>query len=271
MGNHIKVSFKDINEDQLHILLALLGNIGFDGFEESDNALTAYIKEEAFDAKKLEEISIQNKVLYVTSLEKEQNWNAVWESNFQPVIVNDFVAVRASFHEPITGVAHEIIITPKMSFGTGHHATTWMMMEQMGKLNFADKTVFDFGAGTGILAILAEKLGASVVVAIDNDDWSIHNAEENFSMNDCHKIILQHKDTAEMQQHFDIILANINKNIILYNLSFLVKQLNTGGFLLISGLLKDDEKDILHELAKYPVHHIHTQHKDKWITILLTA
>lgn len=271
MGNYIRISFKDINEDQLHLLVALLENIGFDGFEENENALTAYIKEEAFDAKRLEKIAKQCNASYTTSLEKEQNWNAVWESNFQPVIVNDFVAVRASFHEPVAGVAHEIIITPKMSFGTGHHATTWMMLEQMSKLDFTDKTVFDFGAGTGILAILAEKLGASVVIAIDNDEWSIRNAKENFSTNGCHRIILQHHDTAEMQQHFDIILANINKNIILTNLSFLVSQLNAGGFILLSGLLKDDEADILNELKKYPVTHVYTQHKDKWIAILLTA
>ncbi len=116
---------------------------------------------------------------------EETNWNQVWESNFDPVIVDDFVAVRAHFHEPIKNVQHEIVITPKMSFGTGHHATTYMMMQQMRELDFAGKNVFDFGTGTGVLAILAEKLGAQKVIAIDNDDWSIENADENVKRNNC--------------------------------------------------------------------------------------
>ena len=125
------------------------------------------------------------KFIFKETLIPEANWNQVWESNFDPVIVDDFVAIRADFHEPVKGVSLEIIITPKMSFGTGHHATTYMMIEQMRELDFTGKSVFDFGTGTGVLAILAEKLGANKVIAVDNDEWSIENAEENFEKNNC--------------------------------------------------------------------------------------
>jgi ribosomal protein L11 methyltransferase len=135
--------------------------------------------------------------------------------------VDHFVAVRADFHEPIKDVKYEIIITPKMSFGTGHHATTYMMMEQMRDANFTDKIVFDFGTGTGVLAILAEKMGAKKIMAIDSDEWSIENANENIKRNNCTAIELQLTNTADVKSEFDIILANINKNIILENLELL--------------------------------------------------
>ena len=183
----------------------------------------------------------------------ETNWNAVWESNFQPVLVDDFVAVRADFHESIAGVKHEVIITPKMSFGTGHHATTHMMIQQMQAIDFTSKAVFDFGTGTGILAILAEKLGAAAIMAVDNDDWSITNTAENLERNSCRKVELKKVDTAEGEGRYDVILANINKNVILDNLSSLIKQLASGGNLLLSGLLEADETDILTATGKFPL------------------
>ena len=121
--------------------------------------------------------------IYKYSIIEDKNWNEEWESQLQPVTINNFAGIRASFHEPLKNVEHEIIITPKMSFGTGHHATTFLMVEQMEKINFKNKTVLDFGTGTGILAILAEKLGAASVLAIDYDEWSINNALENIEAN----------------------------------------------------------------------------------------
>ncbi|MDE3254265.1 MAG: 50S ribosomal protein L11 methyltransferase, partial [Bacteroidota bacterium] len=164
-------------------LIAELSQIGFDGFEESADQLTAYIDLEHFEEKELNIILNKYDLKYSKSILNKQNWNQLWESNFEPVQVDDFVGVRADFHPPFVDVQHELIITPKMSFGTGHHATTYLVMQLMRDLDFTGARVFDFGTGTGILAILAEKLGASRVLAVDNDDWCIRNAAENILVN----------------------------------------------------------------------------------------
>jgi ribosomal protein L11 methyltransferase len=148
--------------------------------------LLAYFNEEDFPSYDVQ--SLLNGYNFQSNTIPEQNWNEEWEQNFQPVVVDDFCAVRAHFHAPISTVKHEIIITPKMSFGTGHHATTYMMMQQMQNIDFNNKSVFDFGTGTGILAILAEKCGAKEIIAIDNDEWSYKNAEENLEMNSVKKL-----------------------------------------------------------------------------------
>src|SRR5205809_7074705 len=140
----------------------------------------------------------------------EQNWNSIWEENFQPVIIQNAVAIRAHFHQPITTVQHEIIITPKMSFGTGHHATTYLMLEQMTSIDFAGKSVLDYGTGTGVLSIYAEKLGAAAITAIDNDEWSINNAAENIQQNNCKKINLALGNKPPAKHIYQVELANIN-------------------------------------------------------------
>jgi ribosomal protein L11 methyltransferase len=251
MNNYIQISFKNIQAGQKDILIARLADAGYDGFEETGTTLDAFIAEENFDKSGLEDLTAIYKVGFTKTEIKSENWNKVWESNFHPVVVDDFVAVRADFHEPIIDVEYEIIITPKMSFGTGHHATTNMMMRQMRTIDFKNKSVFDFGTGTGILAILAHKSGAASVTVIDNDEWSIENAEENFQKNNCDSIVLKQRDTALTGQTFDIILANITKNIILENFSILSQQLNKNATLLLSGLLEDDEEDIVKESSKY--------------------
>ena len=195
----------------------------------------------------------------------EQNWNALWESNFQPVIINNTVAVRAHFHQPIKNVEHEIIITPKMSFGTGHHATTYMMVEQILKLDVRNKTVFDFGTGTGLLAVLAEKLGAAHIVAIDNDEWSINNASENILQNNCTKVELILKHQPPGNKKFDIVLANINKNVIEENFEILANLLSNNGCLILSGLLETDEPDILLRSSKYNIRFTQSCNRNNWL------
>jgi len=210
---------------------------------------------------------LKDYVFHFTTLPK-QNWNAVWESNFEPVVVDDFCAIRAEFHKPIQNVQHEIIITPKMSFGTGHHATTYMMIQQMRNISFIDKKVFDFGTGTGILAILATKLGAASVTAIDNDEWSIKNAEENFEKNNVHSICLYQSSTVS-EKNFDIILANINRSVLEQYSSTLVNLLSSQGVLLVSGLLKEDEPfivELFDELTLY-----NSQQNQNWISLLFTT
>ena len=265
MDNYIQITFSNLKADEPEILIAVLSDLNYSGFEETENGLLAYIKETDFDSERLKWIAEHYQMHYSTALVEAQNWNALWESNFEPVVVNDFVAVRANFHPPFKDVRHEIIITPKMSFGTGHHATTWMMMNEMSALDFKNKTVFDFGTGTGILAILAEKLGASNIVAIDYDEWCIANSLENIEKNNCACIELLKADSAAMNRKFDIILANINKNVILDNAALLVQQLNPDGILLLSGLLNEDEAEILSNVYLSSLQHSSTNRKAQWI------
>ncbi len=253
------------SQETKELLIAELAEIGYEGFEELEGELNAFIPAEAFDNNSLENLLKNYSLTYSKSTIEKQNWNAVWESNFEPVSVGDFVGVRAEFHAPFEGVAHEIVITPKMSFGTGHHATTYMVMQLMREIDFVGKTVFDFGTGTGILAILAKKLGAREVLAADNDDWCIENAAENIMINQVQNIVVQKVNTAEINKQFNIVIANINKNIILDNLQYLAKDLQAGGEVLLSGLLKEDEEDILTACAKMGWKHHLTLERKGWI------
>jgi ribosomal protein L11 methyltransferase len=175
------------------------------------------------------------------------------------------VAVRATFHPTVAGVDTEIIITPKMSFGTGHHATTWMMMDMMFGLNCKGKTVLDFGTGTGILAILAEKLGASRVHAIDNDPWCIENARENIALNECQSITLSQAEVLPSDKRYDIVLANINKNFLLENREKLVNLVQKGGSLLLSGILAEDRVDIENSYLPIAGQPITFRERNNWI------
>jgi ribosomal protein L11 methyltransferase len=245
MNGYIQISFQDIPPEQIAMLVAILSEKGFEGFEETGKGLNAFIPEYNYDDQLLQQLMPGPLPVFIKTTIPSQNWNRQWESNFNPVVIDNFVAVRAEFHEPFTTVEHEIIITPKMSFGTGHHATTGMMIRQMKEIDFKGKAVFDFGTGTGILAILAEKLGARHVIAIDIDDWSIENAIENFQRNGSVLIDLKKADRIAGTEGFDIILANITKNIILENFRLMSQHLNKNGILLLSGLLAGDLDDIL--------------------------
>lgn len=264
MCNYCELSILSAKSLQ-EVLIAELLAIGFDGFEESAGLLKAYIPEADFIEQELNILLNKYDVKYSKSVIKKQNWNKLWESNFTPVQVADFVGVRAAFHPPFTGVAHEIIITPKMSFGTGHHATTYSVMQLMRELDFRGASVFDFGTGTGILSILAEKLGASRVWAVDNDDWCIENASENSLINHCKYIDIQKVDIVSTTEKFQIILANINKNIIMDNIHFLKQSLIEGGQLILSGLLKEDEADIRAACFLLGLAHKTTVERNGWI------
>jgi len=251
MADYIKIEFEHLNSEQKGIIIALLSEMNYEGFEEDDDVLKAFIPFAQYDENNLKALCKDQKLSFSIIKLENKNWNAHWESNFHPVIINHsanetpWVGIRADFHEPIRNVAHELIITPKMSFGTGHHATTSLMIRMMSRLNFPGKTVLDFGTGTGILAILSERLGASKIIAIDNDDQSIKNAGENFVSNNCSRIYLSEASTVNVDINFDIILANIIKGVILDNLSGFTRQMVEGGVALLSGLLADDEQEVL--------------------------
>ncbi|HEV7620131.1 MAG TPA: 50S ribosomal protein L11 methyltransferase [Flavisolibacter sp.] len=252
-------------EPEQEILISQLSDLGAAGFEQTDDTLIAYFDENNFNSYELKEALKSFK--YNIQNIPEQNWNKVWESNFEPVNIEDFCSVRAAFHKPVPGIKYEIIITPKMSFGTGHHATTYMMIGQMSRMNFSHKQVFDFGTGTGILAILAEKLGAENVHATDIDEWSITNAIENIKINSCNKITPEQSAILPAGP-FDIILANINRNIILAYLGELKDSLKVHGSLLLSGLLKSDEEDIVSACKQNQLSFVKQLERSGWISLL---
>ena len=262
--NSIQISI-EANEEQQEILISQLSELAVEGFEQTDNYLVAYFNEKTFKSFEVNEL-LKGYTLTTKTIE-EKNWNEEWESNFQSVIVDKFCAIRAEFHKPITDVKHEIIITPKMSFGTGHHATTYMMIEQMREINFSNKTVFDFGTGTGILSILAEKSSASKIIAIDIDEWSIANARENIERNNCSKISVN-LSAQIPHENFEIILANINRNVILDYLPQLNKHLKSNCWLLLSGLLVSDEDVIREACNNENLEFLRRTERSNWISLL---
>ena len=291
---YIQIEFDFNNQEQFDMLVAELADLGFEGFNEEEleqkqndgveltNGLgigaghcKTFMLADKFEKEQVQDeldiIFNKHGLKYSKSIIKEQNWNAVWESNFDPVRVGNFVGIRAHFHPTFDPpVEYEIHITPKMSFGTGHHATTFSVMQLMQGMDFQSKTVYDFGTGTGILAILAEKLGAKKVLAVDNDDWCIENAEEN-SFNNASKVITIEKVASALQsQQFDIVIANVNRHIIEANMDELTLVGKPGGILVLSGILIEDQSDIV-ELAHTKGWKLQqAQPLNGWVSLLFT-
>ena len=271
MSTTIQVSIDVADEAVKDIMIAELADLGFDGFEETETGLFSYIDSAKFGVEVtsgLANLASRHGATYTSKAIEKQNWNALWESNFEPVLVDDFVGVRANFHAPFNGqVEHDIIITPKMSFGTGHHGTTYSVMQLMRGIDFKGQSVFDFGTGTGLLAILAHKLGAGDILAVDNDDWCIENASENIIVNNAQSIEIHKVDNAKLNKKFSIIIANINKNIILDNLAFIAEATVPGGVVLLSGLLVEDEPEIEAACIALGWKHQETRTRNNWIAL----
>jgi ribosomal protein L11 methyltransferase len=256
-----------IPAEQQDELIALLCALGYEGFEQTDNHLIAYIPPQNFVLEELNNLlSNYNLTASLSTIEKT-NWNAVWESNFQPIQIGNHIGVRADFHPPFIGVTHELIITPRMSFGTGHHATTALMLEAMLAIPLQDKRVLDFGTGTGILGIFAARLGAKTIVGIDNDTWCIENAADNCTMNRV-QMDIQLAEVPQPNQTFDIVLANINLHIIQANLPALRSNLTEQGVLLLSGLLSQDEIAVHESCLAVGLQLDSKNEKNGWISLL---
>lgn len=245
MTKYTEIKFEGISEINKEILIATLPEFGFNGMEETENGLISYGDQQLVNMEELRAFTNNNGLVFQEKTIEEENWNALWESNFDPVVIPGKIHVRAHFHPKLDGIEHEILITPKMSFGTGHHATTRMMMKCMLDMDFSEKSVIDFGTGTGILAILAEKLKAKSIEAIDNDEWSITNVEENITSNQCSKINISLGINLDLLGQGDIILANINKSVLIEHAKSIDSHLNSPGILVLSGLLQADYDDIL--------------------------
>jgi ribosomal protein L11 methyltransferase len=265
--NYIQISL-EADQDQRNILIALLDEAGFEGFEEKDAALLAFIPQERFEPSSLDGILAPFGIMPEVEIVEKRNWNIDWESNFSPVIVKDFCTVRAEFHDIKVDTPYEIIITPKMSFGTGHHATTRLMMALMSRMDIKGQKVLDFGTGTGILAVLADKLGAAAVLGIDNEDWSFENANENVKRNGSKAVDIK-LGSLEIASgsSFNIILANINRHILLEYMSVLSEMLEPNGQLLLSGLLKEDRDIIAAAAAGCGMEFQEEAELDRWIAL----
>ena len=264
---YIQVHFTNSDAQTNELIIALLSDTGFSGFEETEGGLKAFAEASAFEQDLLDKTIGPLQVSYELSTVQEENWNAAWEKSFEPIVVDDFCAIRASFHAPVPGVEHDIVITPKMSFGTGHHATTYMMIGQMRSLEFAGRTVVDFGTGTAVLAILAEKIGASHIDAIDNDDWSIENAGENLAANDCKRVEVLKGETLLPGKEYDVVLANINLNVIRANFEAILTAAKPGADILLSGFLLQDEATLLALAGAQGLTHVDTRQKGEWICL----
>nr|WP_298999722.1 50S ribosomal protein L11 methyltransferase [uncultured Allomuricauda sp.] len=254
------------------ILIAELGELGFESFLETDSGVLAYILESDRKKSVLEDLFvIQNPDVSISWTQKEipqQNWNAEWEKNFHPIHVDGVCSVRAPFHSP-ENVEYDIIIEPKMSFGTGHHETTYMMLKRMLTLDFDGKSVLDMGCGTGVLAILSQMKGASHVDAIDIDEWCYINTKENIERNQSHGIQAFQGDVGLLEgREYDVILANINRNILLKDIPEYSKSLKAKGFLLLSGFYIEDLKSIKNACASIKMDFIDNLEKNNWVAAL---
>lgn len=271
---HIEITIEISSQEEIDRLIALLDDFGFEGFEEDNQFLKAYISSENFNENLFNVFIEENDLKHYKSIIKETNWNEKWESSFQPILIHSkrdnapFVYIRAHFHAPHSSVLHDLNITPKMSFGTGHHATTYLMIQEMAELDFNGKFVVDFGTGTGALAILAEKMGATGVLGIDNDNWSISNANENITTNKCENIKIINADKClVLNQKADILLANINLNIIKENLPAIKDCVKENGIVLFSGILKNNLIDIENAIKSSGLNIVYVLEKDNWLLI----
>jgi ribosomal protein L11 methyltransferase len=258
------------------VLIAILGDQGFDSFMESEEGFSAYIEEDRFEEKSVVSLlatyAESTTLHYTIQQVARENWNEEWEKHYDPIRVEDKILVRANFHAPDAAVPYEIVITPKMSFGTGHHATTWQMLKWQLDIDHLGKRVLDAGSGTGILAIMAAKRGAKEVVAYDIDDWCLENGQENVAMNGVEAQISVKQGTiftAGIEGNFDIILANINKNVLLEEMSAYNQHLAPGGVLLLSGFYVEDIPDLLAEASPIGLSLSHQSERDRWASLVL--
>ncbi|TAE39493.1 MAG: 50S ribosomal protein L11 methyltransferase [Runella slithyformis] len=261
-----------LDPDLNDIIIAELGELGYESFVETDSGFLAYIQQDMFDEAALLDLQTQYQdtvpLAYATQEIAPKNWNEEWERNYEPIEVAGRVRVRASYHAPNPSFEYDLVIDPKMSFGTGHHETTTLVMAQQLHLNHAGKSVLDVGAGTGILAILAEKLGATQLTAFDIEEWAYHNAVENCAVNDCRYIAVFQGTIANCPVGlYDIVLANINRNILLQEIPTYNQFLKTGGTLIVSGFYERDMTDITQKAAEVGLKVVTQQTLNQWATI----
>lgn len=256
------------------ILIAELSEIGFESFVETEDGVDAYIQQPLFDATSIDEIGLLNntdfKVSYSTKTIADQNWNAEWEKNFELINVEDECIIRAPFHEKNENVEFDIVIDPKMSFGTGHHETTYLMIKRLLALSLEGKSVMDMGCGTGVLAILSQLKKAEYVEAIDIDEWAYNNTLENIRNNNCNEIAVEMGGVEKISETmFDVFIANINRNILLNDMEKYVSVIKDGGSLLLSGFFSSDKEMLLEAATSLNMKLKYSESKNDWTMLHL--
>lgn len=272
--NYVTITFT-LDPQFSDILIAELSQIGFDIFLENETGFQASIFQPLYDRNAIKAITARyEEVISPLSFTEEEvekkNWNEEWEQNYDPIIVSDTCIVKASFHKIDKKFQYEIIINPKMSFGTGHHETTYLMLRTQLQIDHTGKKVMDIGCGTGILAILASKLGAQELVVCDIDEWCVENSTENFELNDCKNIktflgTVNDIPNAGLQ---DIILANINRNVLLDEIPQYAALLKNKGYLLLSGFYENDMKEIKDLATENQLKFVQHETKKDWAVVL---
>jgi len=262
----LAIDFKTVTPWR-EVVLSDLAASGFESFVETEEGLNCYVSEQEFSEEMIS--SLKNFENHIESFKiskiEDRNWNAEWETNFDPVFVEDKLAIVAPFHVDEYDQQLIVKIQPQMSFGTGHHQTTWLASKKLFNLDVKGKRILDMGTGTGVLAIVAEKLGAEYVFAPDIDEWSFNNANENTALNDCSKIeVALGGDELLEGKEFDIIIANINKNILIQHYPVYSKALVTGGIMLNSGFFTTDKNDLVEEASKSGFVFESIESKDEW-------
>lgn len=268
--NYYACSFSNPDNEVLKdMFMELLGTIGFDSFMDTEDGFEAYCQESALDETELDEILRMEQFANVSLLKKElipdQDWNATWEASYDPVIINELCRIRAPFHKVEGTYKYDLVIEPKMSFGTAHHETTSQIIELMLQSEFSGLNVLDMGSGTGVLAILAKKLGSAMTVAIDNDEWAYRNALDNIRLNDENEIVVELGDASSINdRQFDVILANINRNILLRDMKEYVKSLVENGRIFFSGFYEEDLVLITKEAEHLGLKYVNHVTKNNW-------
>ena len=268
--NYYACSFSNPdNENLKDMFMELLGEIGFDSFMDTEDGFDAYCQEPLLNEEELNDIMQMEQFANVKLIKKElipdQDWNATWEASYEPVIINEFCRIRAPFHKVEGSYKYDLIIEPKMSFGTAHHETTSQIIELMLQSDFTGQNLLDMGSGTGVLAILAKKLGSAMTVAIDNDEWAYRNALDNIRLNDENDIIVELGDASSLNdRQFDVILANINRNILLRDMKEYVKCLVDGGKIFFSGFYEEDLVLITKEAERLGLTYSNHVTKNNW-------
>lgn len=258
-------------EPATEMLIAQLGPVGFESFVEHSYGVTAYIQKKEWSINILDDVFVLNsdefEITHKQNEVAQTNWNEEWEKNFNPIQVNDLVSIRAPFHKK-PSLQYDIIIEPKMSFGTGHHETTHMMIQHLLALDLENKKVLDMGCGTGILAIFAEMKGAKPLEAIDIDSWCYENSLENIQRNNCHHIAVYEGDASLLKgKKYDVIIANINRNILLSDMKTYTDCLNEKGLLLLSGFYKEDFQIINKQVVKYGLTLDSKLERNNWLAL----
>ncbi|MDX1277835.1 50S ribosomal protein L11 methyltransferase [Oceanihabitans sediminis] len=271
LGYYFKVGPAETRNIGTEILIAELGYAGFESFVETEDGVTAYIQKEEWKEEILNDIQILESeefdISYTFDEIEQTNWNEEWEKNFNPIVVDDLCSVRAPFHEK-PNTKFDIVIEPKMSFGTGHHETTHMMLQHILQNDFTNKTVLDMGCGTGVLAVLAEMKGATKLDAIDIDNWCYLNSLENVQRNNCNNISVYEGDASLLEgKKYDIIIANINRNILLNDMETYAKSLNENGMLFLSGFYNNDIPAIEEKCNKNMLKLTEKLEKNNWVAL----